>query len=234
MRDMHHDADYTRKALIEAEASGATWIDSAATERKAALRRAHALEATLYSRMLAFSVPSTWEFKECIGALEANVVGPPRGVIKKDLHTCLEFGEYFPMHSLSLSPSPAASQPGIGGKAVADVPFICQYTIQKTPIGNNPLTGDPTYKYRDGCFCESKWPGLCPFRADQRPSYHEFGWDDIDERPLFAETGGPMTGALCWYWSPQLHPEYGFTKPTTTAGGPPEGSAPAPASAGAA
>lgn len=228
-RDMHHDADWTRKELIASEASGiGEWIDTAATERKAALRRAHAEEAALYSRMLAYSVPTTWEFKKCIGDLHSNIVGPPKGK-KRDLKVCLEFGEYFPMHSLLISPSPAPV--GVAGKSVAEIPFLCQYTIQKTPVGADPITSLPTYKYRDGCFCESKWPGLCPFRADQSPSYKEFGFDAVDERPVFSEPGAPPTGALCWYWSPQLHPEYGFEAPKERPGGPEEAPAPAPASA---
>eukprot|EP00929_Paragymnodinium_shiwhaense_P065877 TRINITY_DN32_c0_g1_i1.p1 TRINITY_DN32_c0_g1~~TRINITY_DN32_c0_g1_i1.p1 ORF type:complete len:479 (+),score=79.79 TRINITY_DN32_c0_g1_i1:96-1532(+) len=193
LRDMNFDEKWTRQNLASAEASHALWLDKAANERKAKLRQAQDFAAELYAKALQQEVPTARFLKKVIDAMRDNFMGPSKGV-KRSQQTCQDFQDHFPM-------APTASLPH---------PLVCRYSMQKTPLGTDPLTGKPTYKFRDGCFCESRWKGLCPFRADEKPTYKDFGFETIDERPVTNGMGGPPTGALCWYWSSQLHPEYGY------------------------
>jgi len=103
----------------------------------------------------------------------------------------------------------------IGFPLAKDIPlkkavdFTCSYTVQKTAAGADPYTRIMNYRYRDGCFCESRWIGGCPFRAELSPSFKQFGFDAIETKGVSTAVGAP-TNALCWYFSKPDNPEWGY------------------------
>jgi hypothetical protein len=194
LRDMHFDEAWTRENLASAEESPALWVDKEANERKTRLRAGQQAAADTYAQALQQNVATKYVLKKVIASMRDNFMGPAKGVKRND-KTCVDLQGHFPM-------DPTESLPH---------PFVCRYSIAKTPLGLDAMTGQSTYLYKDGCFCESKWKGLCPFRADQTPMYRDFGFASLDERPVTDGMGGQPSGALCWYWSDNKHPEYGYT-----------------------
>jgi len=91
------------------------------------------------------------------------------------------------------------------------VDFSCSYSMQKSPAGYDPYTRALNYRYRDGCFCESRWSGGCPFRAELRPNFQTFGFDAVEVK-MVSTTVGAATNALCWYFTKPANPEWGYLK----------------------
>jgi hypothetical protein len=91
------------------------------------------------------------------------------------------------------------------------VGFTCSYTLHKAGAGADPITNVMSWRYRDGCYCESRWSGGCPFRAELTPSYKTFGFDSIETKSVSTAIGAP-TNALCWYFTKPANPEWGYLR----------------------
>jgi len=91
------------------------------------------------------------------------------------------------------------------------IPLTCSYTVQKAAAGADPYTRQMNYHYRDGCFCESRWAGGCPYRAELRPNFQTFGFDTVETKIVSTAVGAP-TNALCWYFTKPANPEWGYLR----------------------
>jgi hypothetical protein len=104
-----------------------------------------------------------------------------------------------------------------GFPTIEDVPmkrpikFTCSYTLQKSAAGIDPYTRVMNYHYRDGCYCESRWSGGCPFRAELHPSFKVFGFDTVEIKTVSTKPGA-ATNALCWYMTKAANPEWGYLR----------------------
>lgn len=223
LKEMIHYANWTKGRLATAEATGYKWIDASAKLRIDSLKHAHSFADKFYNESMDGHIPVASDMRKVIDAMKDNSIisrGEPFGA-----HSCEDLQAHFlwelpgdlgPEGAANLVPT--AYPPGPGYPTAEEmkahlkkaVGFTCSYAVQKSQIGYDYMTATPVMYYRDGCYCESRWTGGCPFRNDLVPSYSYFGFDAIVEKDVSSDVGAFSPNSLCWYWSNPTHPEWGY------------------------
>jgi len=223
------DVSYLRWSeprLVEAETRDYKWIDKDAILHLSLLKDAINKSLTLETAARVFGeLKEVAALKTIITALIDNRMIPRGETLTKE--TCKDLAKHW-LYQLEISdPFKKAGNIGYANwvkknsaddpRFAADVPlmkpvgFKCDYSTQKTPAGFDPYTSEMTYRYRDGCFCESEWTGGCPFRAELKPNFQTFGFDSMETKGITTAVGAGTT-ALCWYFTKPQHPEWGYLR----------------------
>jgi hypothetical protein len=218
---------WTEPKMVEANTRGYKWIDMDAILRKKLLRDAMNVSAHYEAAaQVNGTLQTVANLKTAIkNLIEQRMV--PRGE-EYTQDTCKDLESHWLYQLENNDPFKKANYIGYANwappvnetsgyptakdlKLEKPIQFTCSYTVQKTAAGYDPYTGQPNYHYRDGCYCESKWTGGCPFQAQLRPSYQTFGFDALDIKEVSTSVGA-ATNALCWYFSKPAYPEFGYLR----------------------
>jgi len=226
-QDMVQYLRWTEPRMAEAEAKAYKWIDMDAILHKKLLKEAMNKSATweIEARTLG-EFASIEDLKSVIKTLiDQRMV--PRGEPMTQ-ETCKDFEKHWLYQLENSDPFKAAGNIGFAnyvppvnktiGFPTADdvtletpIKFTCSYTLQKSAAGFDPYTRLMNYHYRDGCYCESRWTGGCPFRAELNPSFRTFGFDTVEIKAV-SSAPGAATNALCWYMTKPANPEWGYLR----------------------
>merc|ERR1719161_2734510 len=207
------------KSLNETNKIPFKWIDSSANLRMDQLTHAQKWAKRYWDDALEGNMASADDFKKVIAALIENSM-IHRGE-QFNQSTCDDlsahmlyqlknpgpgkFANYIPPLNVSDPAHPEYGTPTAKDIAVEKaVSFKCSMAVQKSAIGWDYMNAKPVMYYRNGCYCDSKWLGGCPFQIQMSPSYQYFGFDSITQKEVSA------TEHLCWYWSTPTHPEWGY------------------------
>lgn len=227
------DVSYLRWSeprMHEAETKGYKWIDMDALLHKRLLKEAmnesahNEMEARTFGNLR--DIP---DLERVIKALVDNRMIPRGEPMTQE--TCKDLEKHWLYQLENSDPFKKAGNIGyanwvppvdkkIGFPLAKDVklekpvPLTCSYTLQKAGAGADPYTRQMNYRYRDGCFCESRWSGGCPFRAELRPNFQTFGFDTVETKIVSTAVGAP-TNALCWYFTKPANPEWGYLRTDT-------------------
>jgi hypothetical protein len=218
---------WSEPRMHEAETRGYKWIDMEAITHKALLKEAMAKSseyemAARDNGELQF-IPA---LRRVIKALLAQRMIPRGETMSQE--TCKDLEKHWLYQLENSDPFKKANNIGyanwvpaadakIGFPLASDIKlerpvgFTCSYTLQKSPAGRDPYSGVMNYRYRDGCYCESRWIGGCPYRMEQSPNYKTFGFDALEVKGLSTAVGAP-TNALCWYFTKPANPEWGYLR----------------------
>lgn len=186
LKEVDHYVRWTQARLREAEDAHFKWVDDNALQRKVALMNMQTLAWQVLAEAANGTVATADKLGQLVEGLKSYSIisrGKPFGP-----ESCGNLQTHF-----------------------TAVGFNCSYTVEKTATGRDPWTWQTKYVYRDGCYCESEWTGLCPYRLELVPNFKQFGFHSLEEKEITHESG-PGTKALCWYWSDSLHPEWGFMR----------------------
>jgi len=198
--ELGSNLSWTKQQLSIADSGGFQWVDEVAVRRKTLLHAWQQYAQNLTDDVANLTMPPSADLEKTLKGLSENAM-MPRGEARSQA-TCETMTGYFDRTTPSL-----ASR------------LYCQYFIEKHPLKRDPISGNITYKFRDGCYCNAELEGGCPFRADLKPSYADFGFDSLEQREVKSGLPGgdapsaPAYGSLCWYWSNPTHPEWGFLRP---------------------
>merc|ERR1719456_1727282 len=219
LKDMMHYRNVTIEALDETEKIPFPWIDASANLRKDSLKFAQGHAWRMYQEALGGEMAVAGDFRKVIQAMKDNYIVHVGDQINQT--ACDDMANHFmwqlknkgPGKWANYIPPPAAA----GGypthedvKMEKVVPLKCTYTAHKTSLGWDFVNAGPIMYYRDGCMCESKWTGGCPFDLNLSPTYKEFGFDSLEKKIVSDGLGTPQPNALCWYWSAPTYPEDGY------------------------
>lgn len=221
LKAMMHYMSWSKETLGETEARNFTFYDEDAITRIKTLKDAVSHANDLLNMTLRTGVlPGTRDMNLTTKTMLANRV-VPRGepfsdAVCKDLekhnvwqipptHTVqgLGYSNYLPPGSTGANLEPALL-------------FSCNYMKHETPAGYDSH-GVPVVNFREGCYCETRFAGGCPFRLSSVVPYTSFGFQSLDERQVSTEPG-VFANALCWYWSNHTYPEQGYVRNDTAIG----------------
>jgi hypothetical protein len=221
---------WTEPRMHEAETKGYRWIDMQAIMHKTLLRQAmdESAKIEVEARDLG-ELQDIPVLKRVRQALIDNRMLPRGEPVTQE--TCKDLEAHWLYQLKNSDPFKKANKIGyanwvppvnatIGFPLASDIKLerpidlTCSYTLQKAGVGADPISRVMNYRYRDGCFCESRWIGGCPFKLEFSPSYQTFGFDALETKGV--STGmGAATNALCWYMTKPANPEWGYLRTTT-------------------
>jgi len=222
---------WTRKKLNETnnvtdkEGKHYPWKDSSASQRMATLVNAQTNAVRMVGEALDAQMPSVADFKNVIFHLKDAAMISRGTPFSQDTCTDLQNhwlyqlpGNQGGKGAANFVPTqyPVSAEMGYPTDEVVTpmldpaISLKCLFTVQKAQIGYDYMTATPVMYYREGCYCESRWTGGCPFRLELSPSYKYFGFTDFSERVVSRGMGSHSPNALCWYWSTPTHPEWGY------------------------
>jgi hypothetical protein len=216
---------WTEPRMHEAETKGYKWIDTDAILHKTLLANAMDEAAHIEGDARDFGelrdIPS---LKRNIKALIDNRMLPHGEPFSQS--TCKDLEKHWLYQLKNTDPFKKANNIGyanwvpppnatIGFPLAGDIKLerpidlTCSYAVQKAYLSTDPYTRQKNYRYRDGCFCESRWVGGCPFRPGLQPSFRTFGFDSLEIKSV-TKAMGAASNALCWYLSKPANPEWGY------------------------
>jgi hypothetical protein len=221
---------WTEPKMHEAETKGYKWIDMDALLHKRLLKEA--MNESSHIEMDARDMGELREIvtlKRVIKAMIDNRM-IPRGE-EYTQETCKDLEKHWLYQLENSDPFKKAGRIGYANwvppvdkenvypqagdiKLERPIDFTCSYTLQKSAAGADPYSRVMNYRYRDGCFCESRWVGGCPFRAELKPNFRTFGFDALEVKGVSTAVGAP-TNALCWYFAKPANPEWGYLRTET-------------------
>lgn len=211
LKDLLHYANVTEIMLNATMKQHFKWIDSTANQRNASLRHALQHSARMVKESLAGKMPSAKDFDTVIHSMIDNYMEPRGRPFSTD--TCAFLEKQF-LHELNV---PGKRHPiNTLPKGISKVPLkkpvglSCTYVVQKTASTWDYLNAKQLYFYRDGCSCQSRWTGGCPWRLELVPNFRAFGFSSMEEKIVSTALGSSQPNAVCWYWSDAAHPEWGF------------------------
>jgi hypothetical protein len=226
-QDMVQYLRWTEPRMAEAEAKGYKWIDMDALLHKKNLREAMNKSAQWEKEARTLGeFASIEDLKSVIKALIDHRMVPRGEPMTQE--TCKDLEKHWLYQLENPDHFKAAGNIGYanyvppvnntrGYPTAEDIPmkkpikFTCSYTLQKSAAGVDPYTRVMNYHYRDGCYCESRWSGGCPFRAELHPSFKVFGFDTVEIKTVSTKPGA-ATNALCWYMTKAANPEWGYLR----------------------
>jgi hypothetical protein len=221
LKEMIHYYKSTTKLLNETNKIPFKWIDSSATLRMDQLLHAQKNAKRMWDEALDGNMATVDDFKKVIHAMIENSMIHRGDTFNQstcdDLqaHMLYElknpgpqrFGSYIPPKNVSDPDHPGYGTPTaeqMSDKVEKVVSFKCSFAVQKSAIGWDYMNAKPVMYYRNGCYCDSRWLGGCPFQIQMSPSYQFFGFDSMTQKDVAAAE------YLCWYWSTPMHPEWGY------------------------
>jgi len=221
LKDTIHYRNVTLKDLRATEKIPFPWIDASANLRKDSLKFAQGHAWRMYMEALEGNMATADDFRKVIQAMKDNYILHRGDTYNQS--ACDNMANHFMWQLKNKGPGKFANNKQIpppspeGGYPTykdvdleKPVPLTCRYTAHKTSLGWDFVNAGPIMYYRDGCMCESKWTGGCPFDLNLAPTYKQFGFDSLEKKIVSDGLGTPQPNALCWYWSAPTYPENGY------------------------
>lgn len=226
LRQMSHLLNYEEIKLKETRAIDYKWIDKDANYRMLSLTNAMDNARKFLKETNEGQVTGVHALQMVVDALtEFRLVpgGEPHSektckdfekhwvyALPKEDPSGLGFQNYIPPINTTISADHPRATPSAQDITIDQtIEFTCSYAVNKVGAGFDIMTRQPLFNYRDGCMCQSRWSGGCPFKMSASPNFKVFSFDSLDEKFVAARRGAP-TNALCWYWSKNDHPEWGY------------------------
>lgn len=220
LREADHLVKWSQLKLDETKEGGYPWLDGGAGLRMGGLVNGMDNARNFIASTLKAKIAPDFAIQAAIDAMNAFRM-VPHGIPHSE-ETCKDFESHF------LWQLKKTNGGGLGydnhipeGSQVLGYPtskdlsieqaigISCRFAIDKRAMGFDPVARKALFFYRDGCFCESKWVNGCPMQLHMTPNFKLFGFDALEEK-VVSSSPGSSTNSLCWYWSKNDHPEWGY------------------------